>query len=331
MFPNKTDVATSTPPAASPETSDAGRSGFAAAGAFSDDEQTTEVTAKDGPARHKKKRRVLEGRAGCEAFSSSSEENALESEIAPDPKKQQLKKAPEPIGRLGQVLQLSSLILSLTGSPPPDPSPSFLCLFLFYAEGDVARAASRHADYWSLRAELFGPSLSFDVPSPSPLASHPFIATPEGACDALGRGLVYICPRFLDWSLLSLSSCLSCFWSIMHALLLTDPLAAEHGVIVVSNNAGISLPNFVYAKKLLYMAMRSVVHALPLRVSAVRIVNSPAIVNRILLPLFKIFWPEALPGWLEVLGDDHGRLLEVLPRGSVPKALGGTLEVEEPE
>jgi hypothetical protein len=117
----------------------------------------------------------------------------------------------------------------------------------------------------------------------------------------------------------------------MHALLLTDPLAAEHGVIVVVNYAGLSLSNLGNYKRLLSLAFRSMFHALPLRVSAVRIVNSPAIVNRILLPLFKIFWPEALPGWLEVLGDDHGRLLEVLPRGSVPKALGGTLEVEEPE
>jgi len=49
------------------------------------------------------------------------------------------------------------------------------------------------------------------------------------------------------------------------------------------------------------------------------------------LPLFRIFGPEALRGRLEVLGDDHGRLLEVLPRGSVPKALGGTLEVDELE
>jgi hypothetical protein len=321
MYSNNTNVASSTPPAASSETSDAGRSVIAGAGAF--DDQTTEVTAKDGPARHEKKRRMH----------PSDDDDVLGVDFLVDSKKQLLKKAPEPIGRLGQVLQLSSLILSSTGSPPPDPSPSFLRLFLFYAEGDIARAASRHADYWSLRAELFGPSLSFDMPSPSPLASHPFVATPEGARDALGRRLLYVRPRFLDWSLLSVSSCISCIWSIMHSLLLTDPLAAEHGVILVSNCAGLSLSNLGKVRRLLPLAIRSMHHALPLRVSAMRIVNnpSPGFVSRIFLPFFRMFCPEPLRGRLEVLGNDHGRLLEVLPREAVPKALGGALDVEEPD
>ncbi|GMH97117.1 hypothetical protein TrVE_jg7818 [Triparma verrucosa] len=226
---------------------------------------------------------------------------------------------------MDDVAVLSELILSSSGSPPPISNPAFLRLFLYCAKGNVTKAAERHTHYWSVRTELLGESTTFNEPSISALLStNPFIATPSNARDTSGRRLIYVRPRFLDWSVFSLPTALSCVWFTINNLLLFDPVAAEHGVVIISNMAGLSLSNV--SRAFFRDVARSVYGAMPLRVSAIRGVNNPPIFQYI-FAFMKMFLPVKIRGRLEVIGGDHGRLLEVLPPASIPEVLGGRLEV----
>lgn len=230
------------------------------------------------------------------------------------------------------VEQLSSLILSSTGSLPPDPSPLFLCHFLLctsvLTKLDLPSALRKHSRYWSLRGELLGPSALL-LHAPSPLAAllegSPFLVAPAGARNSLGQRLIYARPRFLDWTVYSTASAIACYWFVFERLLLEDPIVAERGIVAVDNLTGVGLQNMNPA--FTCAAVRSIV-AMPIRMEgAYRVVHNNDLFHSLFFHVNK-FLPRRLLAKMEVLGSKHERLLEVLPEEAIPEALGGTLEVE---
>lgn len=254
-----------------------------------------------------------------------------------------------------RVPTLRDAILSSKGCPR-DPSredvphipidtPEFLLRFLVCAKGDVDKSVARHNHYWEVRGELF--SIGGDSSSSSPseggderhdnppplcrdfdaekcekiLAERPFIVAPEGATDAFGRQLVYVRPRFLNWKEVTTREALECVWYRIDRVLATN----TRGLIHVGNLKGFSLTNF--NKDFVRAIVKSVFGAMPVRVFALRVCNTPFAFKMAFAFVYP-FLPDKINRRVMILGSDYeGPLAELLPRESVPEALGGSLKV----
>ena len=97
------------------------------------------------------------------------------------------------------------------------------------------------------------------------------------------------------------------------------------GLVHVGNLSGFSLSNF--NKDFMRAMLRSVFGAMPVRVMALRVCNNP-FVFRIVFAFVSPFFPKKMKERMKVLGSEYDDgLAEVLPRESIPEALGGGLKV----
>lgn len=125
----------------------------------------------------------------------------------------------------------------------------------------------------------------------------------------------------MNWKEVTTREALECVWYRVDRILATN----TRGIIHVGDLKGFSLTNF--NKDFVRAIAKSMFGAMPVRVLALRVCNSPFAFKLAFAFVFP-FLPDKINRRVLILGSDYeGLLAELLPRESVPEALGGSLKV----
>jgi len=217
---------------------------------------------------------------------------------------------------------------------------SFKLKFLRCAHFDCDRAAQRAVAYWNKRLELFTPSKAF----------LPMILGADGAMkddeETLSLGFFRLVPKadnaghpmlFADPSNIPVErdygSMVRCFWYHMHAALDSED-GQKNGVVLISYPKNASFWQF--DKKLVRSIVDSIRGYLPVRVSAIHIVQPPTFF-RIAYPIMKLLMGQKLKKRINVHVGKEEKVLEKLeetyriPKQNLPTEIGGEVVLKQDE
>jgi len=217
---------------------------------------------------------------------------------------------------------------------------SFKIMFLRCAHFDCDRAAERVVAYWDKRLELFTPSKAF----------LPMILGADGAMKddekSLTAGLFRLVPKaddaghpifFGDPTNMPVErdhpSMVRCFWYHIHAALDSED-GQKNGVVLMSYPKNASFWQF--DKKLMRAIVESIQGYLPVRMSAIHIVQPPTFF-RIVYPIMKLLLGQKLKKRINVHVGKQEKVLEKLeeayrmPKQNLPTEIGGEVVLKQDE